>query len=101
MEGSPSFPYTPYTAMPSMHFGWALIVAAAWVESLSLQGFLMACVYLPLVFVAIIVTGNHYFLDPIAAIPVVFLAYAIVRLDLLRRSLRESVRVSSVQSIYD
>jgi hypothetical protein len=59
--------YNPYAAMPSMHVGWSVIVAAGAfraVRSASLRG---AAVAHPLIMVAATVaTGNHYLLDCVA-----------------------------------
>jgi hypothetical protein len=56
-----------YAAMPSLHFGWNLLMGIAW-ASLSgnrwtrLFGWLMP----PLMFAAIVLTANHYLLDGVA-----------------------------------
>jgi hypothetical protein len=57
----------PYAAMPSLHFGWNLLMGIAWARLArrpagKLFGWLMP----PLMFAAIVLTANHYFLDGIA-----------------------------------
>ncbi len=81
----------PYAAMPSLHFGWTLLigiatfyVARAW--WLKLMGIL-----LPLgMLVAIVATGNHFVLDAIGGAVVIGLAYGLV---LLFTKLRERANV--------
>jgi len=67
-----------YAAFPSMHFGWNMLVGlAVW---MSTRNFFVRAfaVLMPFgMFTDIILTANHYLLDPIAAIPVVALGLAI------------------------
>ncbi|TMG06512.1 MAG: phosphatase PAP2 family protein [Chloroflexi bacterium] len=67
-----------YAAFPSMHFGWNMLVGlAVWLATKN--PFIRAfAVLMPFgMFTDIILTANHYLLDPIAAIPVVALGLAI------------------------
>ncbi len=55
-----------YAAMPSLHFGWNLLVAIALLQTTRSRlargfGLLMPA----LMFVAVVLTANHYILDPI------------------------------------
>jgi len=57
----------PYAAMPSLHFGWNLLMGIAWIQladhpAARIFGWLMP----PLMFVAIVLTANHFILDGIA-----------------------------------
>ena len=69
--------YNPYAAVPSMHVGYALIVATSllrygrrWlVRSL-------AAVYPAFVLLVVVATGNHFFLDAAAGALVAALAFA-------------------------
>jgi len=57
----------PYAAMPSLHFGWSLLLAAAvgWVgRSWWLRGF--AVVWPVAMFLAVVQTGNHFIIDAVA-----------------------------------
>jgi PAP2 superfamily len=59
--------YNPYAAVPSMHIGYALIVAA----SLLLYarrplGRALAVLYPPFVLLVVVATGNHFFFDAAA-----------------------------------
>ncbi|MGH9012235.1 MAG: phosphatase PAP2 family protein [Acidimicrobiia bacterium] len=63
-----------YAAMPSLHFGWALFCAASLAPRLRrLWARVAAALYPLLTLAAIVLTGNHFFLDA-AGGAVVFLA---------------------------
>jgi hypothetical protein len=63
---APSVFANPYAAMPSLHFGYALLVALC-VYALARPLWLRraAFAYPALAFLAIVVTGNHFILDAI------------------------------------
>jgi hypothetical protein len=64
-----------YAAMPSLHFGWNLLVGTALFrhgEWLALRA--VGAVLPPAMFLSIVLTGNHYFLDGIAGGAVCLLA---------------------------
>lgn len=67
-----------YAAFPSMHFGWNMLVGlAVWLSTKNwwVRAF---AVLMPFgMLTDIVLTANHYILDPIAAIPVVALGLAI------------------------
>ena len=75
---TPNFFVNQYAAMPSMHFGWNMLVGLAiWLSTRNIFVRALA-VLMPLaMFTDIILTANHYLLDPIMAIPVVALGLAI------------------------
>jgi hypothetical protein len=57
----------PYAAMPSLHFGWNLLMGIAWIRLARLPiGKIFGWLMPPLMFAAIVLTANHYFLDGIA-----------------------------------
>jgi hypothetical protein len=67
--------YNPYAAVPSMHIGYALIVAA----SLLLYGHrpllrVLGALYPPFVLLVVVATGNHFFFDAITGALVAGLA---------------------------
>ena len=66
--------YNPYAAFPSIHFGLAFVASLAFLRSKRVIWKTLALVYLVLMLMAIVVTGNHYFVDALAAIAVVGLA---------------------------
>jgi hypothetical protein len=59
--------YNPYAAMPSMHVGWSLIVAAGAFRAVRNNWVRVAAIVHPLLMsAATIATGNHYLLDCVA-----------------------------------
>ena len=71
--------YNPYAAMPSMHVGWALLVgwfayrAARWLPLRLLFG-----LHPLLMAITVTATGNHYFVDSLVGVIVVFIAAPVV-----------------------
>jgi hypothetical protein len=58
--------YNPYAAMPSLHFGWSLLVGVGLCWLTRHPAWRAAGLALPaLMFLAIIGTGNHFFLDAV------------------------------------
>ena len=70
--------YNPYAAVPSMHVGYALVVAVTLLRHgrRSLVRVLGA-LYPPFVLLVIVATGNHFFLDAAAGALVAGLAAAL------------------------
>ncbi len=92
---TPAFFVNEYAAMPSLHFGWNLLVGAAvWLSSkrIILRAFAVAMPFM--MFTDIILTANHYFLDAAAGMLVVLLgaliAYNIRRMVLRRQGGEQS-----------
>ena len=56
-----------YSAMPSVHVGWALIVAIAVITVSRSRWRWLAAAYPVLTLLAVVVTANHFWLDGIAA----------------------------------
>lgn len=76
--GTQSTGYNEFSAMPSVHMAWALLVGAALVFlARPLLVKLLGAVYPGLMLVAIVVTGNHYLLDAIGAALVLIVAAAL------------------------
>lgn len=71
--------YNPYAAMPSLHFGWALLVGlmASSSERRALKAF--GVLYPSCMALVIVTTGHHYFLDILGGGIVVAVAYSLVR----------------------
>ena len=85
--------YNMYAAMPSMHFAWALLISMAWASTPYIWARVAAVVYQTLMAAAVVITGNHYFVDVIVAIPVVmasFYLYQLVLAPSSRMSHKES-----------
>jgi hypothetical protein len=56
-----------YAAMPSLHFGWDLLVAIAIGTQVRFRGLKLLAAFLPLLMLSgIVMTANHYFLDAAA-----------------------------------
>jgi hypothetical protein len=55
-----------YAAMPSLHFGWAVIVAAGFVAIKRSRASLLAFIHPLVTLIAIVATANHYWLDAAA-----------------------------------
>jgi PAP2 superfamily len=67
--------YNPYAAVPSMHIGYALIVAASLLRhGRRVVARAIGAVYPPFVLLVIVATGNHFFLDATAGAAVAGLA---------------------------
>jgi membrane-associated phospholipid phosphatase len=73
--------YNPYAAMPSLHFGWALIIGCTLFCTLRLWPLRLLALCYPLFMLAVIViSGNHFFADAIGSTCVVAAAATIVSL---------------------
>jgi hypothetical protein len=83
-----------YAAMPSMHIVWAVIVACVVVPRVSRTWVrVVAVVYPAITVLAIMITGNHYIIDALAAGPIVAIGYGIARL-ITRAGRRPAARPS-------
>jgi len=69
-----------YSAMPSVHVGWALIVAIAVITASASRWRWLAAGYPALTLLVVVVTANHYWLDGIVAGLLVVLVIALQRL---------------------
>jgi membrane-associated phospholipid phosphatase len=71
----------PYAAMPSLHFGWTLLIGVATVYIARRWWLKVVGVLVPLfMLIGIVATANHFILDAIAGAVVVGLSYSLVRL---------------------
>jgi hypothetical protein len=68
--------YNPFAAVPSLHFGYALIVG---ITLWSLRHRAAAVVYPALMLFVIVATGNHFFFDAAAGAIVVVAGYLVAR----------------------
>jgi PAP2 superfamily len=77
-KGLVSALYNPYAAVPSMHVGYALIVAVAVLRYGGARTVRFAAAAYPLlVLLVIVATGNHFFFDAAAGGIVALLAYSL------------------------
>ncbi len=75
---TPAFFVNEYAAMPSLHFGWNLLVGVAvWLASRNLFLRAFAVIMPPLMLADIVLTANHYFVDAAAGMLVIALGAAI------------------------
>jgi hypothetical protein len=87
-----------FAAMPSLHFGWAVVVAVG-IITVTRSRLRWLWLLHPLVTLGVIVaTGNHYWLDAIVAGLLLVLAHQIVA---VRQMARESLQqpVASISSL--
>ena len=72
--------YNPFAAVPSLHFGYALLVGGA-VYALARRRWVsvLGAAYPPFMLFTIVATGNHFLLDAVAGGLVTLLAYAAAR----------------------
>jgi hypothetical protein len=85
-KGLVSSLYNPYAAVPSMHIGYALVVATSLLRhGRSRLVHVLGVLYPPAVLLIVVATGNHFFLDAVAGALVVGLA-AVVARPLTRRA---------------
>src|SRR6202012_1408695 len=69
-----------YSAMPSVHVGWALIVAVDVIPPARRRWPWLAAGYPALTLLVVVVTANHYWLDGIVAALLVVLVMTVQRL---------------------
>ena len=72
--------YNPYAAVPSLHFGYALIVGVALAHlARSRTVRALGWTYAPFMALVIVTTGNHFLFDALAGGVVVAAGYAVAR----------------------
>jgi len=69
----------PYAAMPSLHFGWVMLIGISTFYIAKAIWLKVLAVLVPLsMLISIIATGNHFILDAIVGAMVIGLAYSLV-----------------------
>jgi hypothetical protein len=84
-----------FAAMPSLHFGWSVLVAVAVVTSLRSRLRWVAVLHPVATLLVVLVTANHYVLDCLVAAVLAALAVRLAEVDVagaLRRSVGAVVR---------
>jgi PAP2 superfamily len=78
-KGNISKIFNPYAAVPSMHFGNALLIAVVgfWLQKNKFMKWIMVF-YPALVLLIIVITGNHFFMDAIVGGIVVLFPYPLM-----------------------
>jgi membrane-associated phospholipid phosphatase len=94
-----SYTYNPYAAMPSLHVGYALVVAWGLVIAERKTWIRVAAIFYPVVMAAtVIISGNHWILDVAGAVVTVALSGACI-LTLSWLSVRLLPRPTVVASV--
>jgi hypothetical protein len=73
--------YNPFAAMPSLHFGLSALMSFVYIRHGGIIWKSAGVGYLLVMLAAIVVTGNHYFLDAIVAIWVIYLSFVAYRVS--------------------
>ena len=77
----------PYAAMPSLHFGWVLLIGISTFKIAKAIWLKVLAIIVPLfMLISIIATANHFIIDAIAGALVIGLAYGLVILFTRLRS---------------
>ena len=66
-----------FAAMPSLHFGWAVLVAYGVVRALTTRWRLLIVLHPAITLAAIVLTANHYWLDALVAFALIGAAVAL------------------------
>jgi hypothetical protein len=65
-----------YAAMPSLHFGWAVLVAYGVIRALRTPWRWLVVLHPAITLAAIVLTANHYWLDAVVALALILVALA-------------------------
>jgi hypothetical protein len=68
-----------FAAMPSLHFGWAVLVAYGVVRALHTRWRWLIVAHPIITLAAIVITANHYWLDALVALALIGAAMALQR----------------------
>ena len=68
-----------YAAMPSLHVGWAVVVAVALIAATSARRRGLWLLHPVLTLYVVVATGNHYWLDAVAVAVLLAVVYTVVR----------------------
>lgn len=77
-DGSTATLANQFAAMPSLHVGWALLIAVVVVRTLQGRGRWLMVLHPAVTVVVVVATANHYWVDVIAAALLLGLAIALV-----------------------
>lgn len=76
-DGSTATVANQFAAMPSLHVGWALLIAVVVVRTASSPWRWVACIHPLITVVVVVATANHYWVDAIAAALLLLVALAV------------------------
>jgi PAP2 superfamily len=68
-----------YAAMPSLHVAWAVVVAVVLITATSARWRGLWLLHPVITLMVVVATGNHYWLDAIAAVALLAIAYVLMR----------------------
>jgi hypothetical protein len=83
-----------YAAMPSLHFGWALLVAISVIRISTSKWRWLVALHAPATLFVIVVTANHYWTD--CAVATALLAGAMLAVRLTNRRKQEPIRPTPI-----
>ncbi|MET0325902.1 MAG: phosphatase PAP2 family protein, partial [Ilumatobacteraceae bacterium] len=75
-----------FAAMPSLHFGWSVLVAAGVIAVTRSRWRFVVLAHPALTLLAIVATANHYWLDAAVALVLVAVAGLVIRIVIHRRA---------------
>jgi hypothetical protein len=84
-----------FAAMPSLHFGWALVIAWAVLLATSSRWRYLVLLHPVITLAAIVLTANHYWIDAFAATVLFGLALVLDRVLERRRKRREALTAAA------
>jgi hypothetical protein len=88
-----------YAAMPSLHVGWALIVAVGLIVTTRSRWRWLWLIYPATTYVVVLGTANHYWVDGIVAIALVGVAFVVLRAPSAVRPVTPSPAIAAVPVI--
>src|SRR4051812_46029520 len=88
-----------FAAMPSLHFGWALVIAWAVLLATTSKWRFVVLAHPVITLAAIVLTANHYWLDAVAATALFAFALAVDRVLERRRRRRADVRTAAEETV--
>ena len=87
-----------YAAMPSIHVGWAMLISFAIVTVNKSRWRWIGLIYGPTTFFVVVATANHYWLDGVAAIGLLVVAWFAAK-GIERLQQRHPLRASGTQVV--
>jgi PAP2 superfamily len=88
-----------FAAMPSLHFGWALVIAWAVLLATTSRWRYLVLAHPVITLAAIVLTANHYWLDAVAASVLFAFALAVDWLLERRRERRLAIRTAAEETV--
>ncbi|MEZ5256107.1 MAG: phosphatase PAP2 family protein [Ilumatobacteraceae bacterium] len=84
-----------FAAVPSLHFGWAVLVAGGVIAIKRNKWSLLTILHPVITLLAIVATGNHYWFDAMVAMALIMLAV----IGLLAYQRRQTIRVRAAAAV--